>query len=74
MSKLMIGTAVVGLGMYAASLGGEWTEAELKEKRMVSSAVLALSRAILSGTRILLPVDVRDSPFDEVGTDSGESH
>ncbi|KAF9783789.1 HAD-like protein [Thelephora terrestris] len=34
MSKLMIGIAALGLGVYAASLGGEWTEAELKEKRM----------------------------------------
>ena len=37
MSRLMTGVAVLGLGMYAASLGGEWTEAELKEKKMVSS-------------------------------------
>ena len=33
----MAGVAVLGLGMYAASLSGEWTEAELKEKKMVSS-------------------------------------
>jgi len=37
MSRLMAGVAVLGLGMYAASLSGEWTEAELKEKKMVSS-------------------------------------
>ena len=41
MSRLMIGAAVLGLGMYATSLGGEWTEAELKEKKMVSSPSLA---------------------------------
>ena len=32
----MVGLAALGLGMYAVSLSGEWTEAELKEKRMVS--------------------------------------
>jgi len=32
----MAGAAVVGLGIYAASLSGEWTEVELKEKKMVS--------------------------------------
>lgn len=31
----MIGVAALGFGMYAVSLGGEWTEAELKEKKMV---------------------------------------
>ena len=35
MSSLMVGVAALGLGMYAVTLGGEWTEAELKEKRMV---------------------------------------
>lgn len=30
----MVGAAALGLGVYAVSLGGEWTEAELKEKRM----------------------------------------
>lgn len=30
----MIGLAALGLGMYAVSLGGEWTEEELKEKKM----------------------------------------
>ena len=33
----MVGVAALGLGMYAVTLGGEWTEAELKEKKMVSS-------------------------------------
>jgi import inner membrane translocase subunit TIM50 len=42
MSKLMIGIAALGLGVYAASLGGEWTEAELKEKRMVSSTFIGI--------------------------------
>ena len=37
MSTLMVGVAALGLGMYAVTLGGEWTEAELKEKKMVSS-------------------------------------
>jgi len=36
----MTGVAALGLGMYAASLGGEWTEAELKEKKMVSPPLL----------------------------------
>ena len=40
MSRLMVGVAALGLGMYAASLGGEWTEAELKEKKMVNSPLL----------------------------------
>jgi len=44
MSRLMVGAAALGLGMYATSLGGEWTEAELKEKRMVSSTLLAFYR------------------------------
>ena len=37
----MAGVAALGLGLYAVSLGGEWTEAELKEKRMVSSTLLS---------------------------------
>ena len=45
MSKLMIGVAALGLGAYAASLSGEWTEEELKEKKMVCST-LAFSCAV----------------------------
>jgi len=44
----MVGVAALGLGMYAVSLGGEWTEAELKEKKMVNSALLALCRVIVN--------------------------
>jgi hypothetical protein len=46
MSSLMIAAAALGLGVYAASLGGEWTEAELKEKKMVSSALLEFCCAV----------------------------
>ena len=47
MSGFMVGVAALGLGMYAVSLGGEWTEAELKEKRMVSFHVVGTSRAVV---------------------------
>ena len=46
MSSLMIAAAALGLGVYTVSLGGEWTEAELKEKRMVSSVLLEFCCAI----------------------------
>jgi len=38
----MVGAAALGLGMYAMSLGGEWTEEELKEKKMVSSVMFGV--------------------------------
>jgi len=43
----MVGAAALGLGMYAVSLSGEWTEAELKEKRMVSPTLLAFHRVVV---------------------------
>ena len=47
MSRLMAGAAVLGLGLYATSLGGEWTETELKEKKMASSTLLQSCHAIV---------------------------
>jgi len=44
----MVGAAALGLGMYAVTLSGEWTEAELKEKKMVSSALLAFCRGVVN--------------------------
>jgi mitochondrial import inner membrane translocase subunit TIM50 len=46
MSSLMVGAAALGLGLYAVSLSGEWTEAELKEKRMVGPTLRPLACAV----------------------------
>ena len=48
MTRLMAGVAVLGLGMYAASLSGEWTEAELKEKKMVNSSLSVLRCGVVN--------------------------
>lgn len=48
MTRLLLGVATLGLGMYAVSLGGEWTEAELKEKKMVNSSLPVLRCGVVN--------------------------
>jgi hypothetical protein len=48
MTRLLLGVATLGLGMYAVSLGGEWTEEELKEKKMVSSSLPILRCGVVN--------------------------
>ena len=71
MSSLMVGVAALGLGMYAISLGGEWTEAELKEKRMVRFRSIAASSAVTD--HYPCSTVIRYRSFDQVGTNGGES-
>ena len=74
MSSLMIAAAALGLGVYTVSLGGEWTEAELKEKRMVSSALLEFCCDYRLQSVIPRSIDIRNRSFDEVGTNGSKSH
>ena len=69
----MAGVAVLGLGMYAASLSGEWTEAELKEKKMVSWHYLTFYCVVVNYNHCPAPVDVGERAFDEVGANGRES-
>ena len=72
MSNFMMGAVVLGAGIYAVSLGGEWTEEELKAKKMVRSALFAISRMVADRDRFLRSSDIGDRPFDEMGANSRE--
>lgn len=70
MSNLMVGVAALGLGMYAVSLGGEWTEEELKEKKMAS---LRRRHPVKLLNVVRIYADIRNCAFNKVGANSGES-
>jgi mitochondrial import inner membrane translocase subunit TIM50 len=65
MSRMSMVLVALGLGFYTFSLGSEWTEQELKEKRMVKPFY---NENFSSLNHVLLAhLDSRECSFNEMG-------